>query len=401
MTTRTLHRPTAIERRARIAVAALFLTNGALAANLAPRFPDLKAAFELDNTAFGLAMATWPAGAVTAGLASAFLIRRFGSAYTATIGTAFTALCYFVAVIAPSPIALGAILFVGGAVDTITDTAQNAHGLRIQRRYGRSIINSFHALWSVGAITGGLMAAGAIALDLSLGVHFGIVAALFATMGLAALPYCLRGPDRDGAPEDDAAQQSDEEQPKSRFNARTALTLAAVGIFAFGGILMEGTSMSWSTLYLADELHAPAAIAASGYIAMVSAQFLARLAGDRLVDRFGQRTVARAGGLLAAVGMGAALAFPNVAGTIVGFTLVGLGVATLVPAARQTADSLPGLRPGTGLTALGWLMNLSFLVSPPIIGAVADAASLRAGLLAIPVAGVLVAVFAGVLQRKR
>src|SRR5699024_6428916 len=128
--------------------------------------------------------------------------------------------------------------------------------------------------------------------------------------------------------------------------------------------------------------------------------FVGRLTGDRLVDRLGQRTVARAGGLVAAIGMGLALAFPTVPGTIAGFAAAGLGVATLIPAALHEADELPGLRRGTGLTIVSWLMRLGFLASPPLVGLVADATELRVGLLIVPVAGVLVLVFAGVLRGR-
>ena len=117
---------------------------------------------------------------------------------------------------------------------------------------------------------------------------------------------------------------------------------------AIAGAVVEDAGSSWATLYLRDSLGAPGAIAASGYIAMVGFQFVGRMIGDRLVDRFGERAVARAGGLITAAGMGAALAFPSVPGTIAGFAAAGFGVATVVPAAMHGADQLPGLRPGPG-----------------------------------------------------
>ena len=98
--------------------------------------------------------------------------------------------------------------------------------------------------------------------------------------------------------------------------------------------------------------------------------------------------------------MGLALAFPSVPGTILGFAAVGFGIATLVPAAMHEADELPGLRAGTGLTIVSWLMRLGFLASPPLVGMVADAVGLRYGLLVVPVAGLLVVLLAGVLQNR-
>ncbi|MET0190807.1 MAG: MFS transporter, partial [Pseudonocardia sediminis] len=130
-------------------------------------------------------------------------------------------------------------------------------------------------------------------------------------------------------------------------------------------------------------------------------QVVGRLLGDRMVDRFGQRAMARTGGVLVAGGMGLALAFPTVLGTIAGFGVAGFGVATLVPGAMTAADELPGLAPGTGLTLVTWLMRVGFLVSPPVVGIVADAVGLRVGLLVVPLAGVVVFVLAGVLAGRR
>ena len=176
--------------------------------------------------------------------------------------------------------------------------------------------------------------------------------------------------------------------------------MAALGLIAIGGTVVEDAGNSWATLYLGT-LGAAPALAALGFIALVGAQFVGRMVGDRLVDRFGQRAVARAGGLIAAIGMGLALAFPTVPGTLVGFAAAGFGVATLVPAAMHAADELPGLRHGTGLMVVSWLMRLGFLLSPPLVGLIADQAGLRVGLLSIPVAGLLVALLAGVLEGRR
>lgn len=72
-----------------------------------------------------------------------------------------------------------------------------------------------------------------------------------------------------------------------------------------------------------------------------------------------------------------------------------------MPAAIHGADKLPGLRAGTGLTVVSWLMRLGLLVSPPVVGLVADAVGLRVGLLVVPLAGALVLVLAGVFVVSR
>lgn len=386
--------PSSVDRRARGAVAALFLTNGALFANLLPRYPEIKADLGLSNSVYGLAVAAFPLGAIVAGLASAALIRRFGSARVAVSGTILTSLSLLLAGIAPSLNFFVFGLFLGGAMDAITDVAQNTHALRVQRCYGRSIINSFHAVWSIGAVLGGSMAAAAIALGIPIGVHLTSAAVLFSLVALTALRFCLPGLDD----EVDGEKGADSGEAGSA-GPRTIFILAALVVIATAGAIVEDAGNSWATLYLSS-LGAPPAVAAFGFIALVGAQFLGRLIGDRLVDRFGQRAVARAGGVIVAVGMGTALALPTIPGTIVGFAAAGLGVATLVPAAMHEADELPGLRHGTGLTVVSWLMRLGFLLSPPIVGAIADAAGLQVGLLIIPAVGVAVVLLAGVLQGR-
>ena len=372
----------------------MFLTNGALFANLLPRYPEIKADLALSNSAYGIAIAAFSAGALVAGPAAAAVIRRFRSAVAAVAGSIGIAVFVFAASLAPSAVLLAAALFVAGAFDAITDVGQNAHALRLQRNYGRSIINSLHAVWSAGAVLGGAMGAAAIALGIPRTTHLAVSALLFSAVVLAAYPFLLRGPDTDDHP-------SARAENIGRASFGVYATLVALVFIAIAGAVVEDAASSWATVYLRDSLNTPGAIAASGYIAMVAGQFVGRLIGDRLVDRFGERTVARVGGFITAVGMGAALAFPSVPGTIAGFAAAGFGMATLIPAAMHAADHLPGMRPGTGLTVVTWLLRIGSISSAPVVGLVADATSLRVGLLVVPVAGVAAMVLAVALNPRR
>ncbi|ULE32467.1 MFS transporter [Mycobacterium sp. IDR2000157661] len=381
-------------RRARVAVAALFGSNGALFANLLPRYPEIKADLQLSNAVYGGAIAAFSAGALVAGLTAAALIRRYRSARVAVVGTFGIAAFVVVAGLAAGPVMLAAALFVAGASDAVTDVAQNAHGLRLQRAYGRSIINSFHAVWSAGAILGGSMGAAAIALDISRTVHLTTAALIFSAVVVIAYPHLLKGSDLDSRPAGRSTQGA---------GAGPAVyaALLALVVIAVAGAVVEDAGSSWATLYLRDVLGAPGAVAALGYVGMAGAMVVGRLIGDRLVDRLGERAVVRAGGFITAAGMGAALAFPSILGTIAGFAAAGLGVATLIPAAMHRADQLPGLRPGSGLMVVTWLMRIGFFGAPLIVGVTADATTLRVGLVTVPVAGVVVFALAGVLSVRR
>lgn len=386
--------PDRAARRARAGVGALFFTNGALFANLVPRYPDLKAQLGLSNAAFGSAIAAYGLGALVLGLGAGALVARYGSARTAVVGAVLVAADLVLIGAAPSWGLLVAVLLVAGALDAIADVATNAHALRVERRYSRSILNSLHAVWSIGAVTGAAMGSLAAQLDVALVWHLGVVAVIFAVVALAAARLLLPGPDAVERPVSEHAVAR-----ALRGHAALARTLLVLGTVAAMGQLVEDAGATWGAVYLRGELGASAALGGAAFIALQGAQTIGRLLGDRAVTRFGDRAVARAGALLGGSAMAAALAAPSPAGTIVAFGVVGLGIGTLIPASMRAADALPGLRPGVGLTVVGTVIRLSLLLSPPIVGVVADAASLRVGLLVVPLAAVVVLVLASALPR--
>jgi len=380
--------PTTELRRARAAVGACFFVNAVLYANLVPRMPEVKSALGLSNAALGAALAAVPLGSLLAGLTSAGLIRRFGSARLASFGLVLLSAAVFGVALAPSWSVLAAVLLVSGALDAVVDVAQNAHGLRVQRRYGRSILNAFHGVWSLGSVTGGLLGSAAAGVGLGLPWHLGGSAVLFSLVAVLGYRWTLRGRDQDDRPAVQEAAGDGSGAPAARRLTRPALlALAALGLLAACGVFVEDAGSSWSTLYLRTDLGAAPALAGLGYVALSVAMTVGRLTGDRVVDRFGQRRVVRAGGALGAVGMGTALAFPSIPLTLVGFALAGLGVATLIPAVFQAADDVPGLPHGLGLAVSNWLLRLGLLASPLLVGLVADAAGLRVALLVVVLAG--------------
>lgn len=380
-------------RRARLAVAALFLTNGALFANLVPRLPEVKDDLALSNAAYGVVLAAMPAGALVAGLLAGVLVARLRSSRVAVAGTFAVAAGFAVVPHVSAAAPLASLLFVVGGLDAIVDVAQNAHGLRVQRRYGRSIVNGLHGLWSIGAVTGGLLGVGAAGLGVPLSVHLAVSGVLFAAVAFGAYPFLLPGAEHEGEPVTPA-------RGGGRGPRRSRLALAPLGALAVCGALVEDAGSSWGAVYLRGEVGAGPATAGLAFVALQAAMTAGRLTGDRVVDRLGARAVTRGGGVLTAAGMGLTLAVPSVGTTVVGYALAGLGVATLAPGVMHAADELPGLARGAGLTVVSWVLRMGFLVSPPLVGIVADAASLRVALVAVVLAGVGMVVLGGVLPTR-
>jgi MFS family permease len=383
-----------VARRARGAVAVLFLANGALFANVVPRYPDLKAELGLSNAALGSAVAAYGLGALVVGMVAGVLVSRWGSVRVAPVTTVAIAANLVLLGLAPSWIALATALFVAGSLDAIADVASNSHGMRVERRYGRSILNSLHGLWSVGAVVGGAMGAAAAGLGLAVGWHLAIAGALFAALAVGASRFLLPGLD-------DTERPAHTDQPPGRRPRLGRLGLAeravALGTVAALAQVMEDTGGAWGVVYLREDLGAAAAVSGLGFVALQTFQTLGRLLGDRLVSRYGDRAVARAGTSLAAGAMVAALAMPATVSTVLALGAVGLGIGTLIPASMRTADNLPGLPRGVGLTVAGTVNRIAMLAAPPLIGIIADGYGLRAGLLVIPLAAALVLLLARVL----
>ncbi|SDP58246.1 Fucose permease [Klenkia soli] len=387
--------PTRELRRARIAVATCFALNAVFYANLVPRLPELRDDLGLSNAALGTALAAAPLGALVMGPAAAVLIARLGSGPVASLGLTGLGVGVAVAASAPNWAVLALALLLVGALDTIVDVAQNAHGLRVQRGYGRSILNALHGLWSLGAVAGGVLGSAVAGLGVPLGLHLWVSAAVFGLVALLVRRWMLPGPD---APEESTAPAP---ASGARSHRRSAVgALAVLGVLAAAGAFVEDSAASWSAIWLRDDLAASVVTAGLGFVAFQVAMTAGRLTGDRVVDRFGQRRVARVGGAVIAAGFVLMLSAPTVPTTLVGYALAGLGVATLVPAVYAAADALPGLGTGVGLTVVNLLLRIGFLVSPPLIGLLSDVVSLRAGLLTVVVAGLAVLVLGRSLRAR-
>lgn len=387
--------------RARTGVSLMFLTNGVLFSALLPRYPEIKAAFDLTNSQFGLLVVAFPTGALVAAGLGGRVIRRLGVLRTNAVGSVLLAVALAVAAASGSVWSFAAMLLLAGAVDALVDAAQNVQGVLVEQWRGRSAMNSFHALWSVGATTGGLVGAMAAASGVSISTQMVVNGAVWVVVALVAcrlavVPEHVRSQLR----ADEAAPAGEDAAGRSSSVRRHAWRLLVpFVVLAICGTLVEDVANNWAVLYLGDVVAAPTAVAGLGLSAALGAQFVGRVLGDPMTDRWGRIAVARAGGLLVASGSLLVVLAPTYVVALGGFAVAGFGSATLVPAAFAAAGRVPGLPEGTGIAVLGWLMRIGFLVTSPAIGSVADLTSLRAGLL-VPVAAGLVAAAVAHGQRR-
>ena len=357
--------------RARRAVAFVFFAHGALFGSWVARIPARQADLGLSEGELGLALFGATAGAMAGLPVAGYVVARNGSRSAVTRILPAYALGLASLALPQSLLTLTVALFAFGVTAGIVDVAMNAHGLAVEGELGRAILSSLHAAWSLGGLAGAGGGAIAAALDVEPLGHFAVAAALIALGGLAAARSLLP-----------ASADRPEEPPRLR---RPPALLAALGALAFCGLFAEGAVADWSAVYLAGPVDAGAAVAALGFAAFSVTMVVFRLLGDALTTRFGPVRLTRVGGLVAAAGLAAALAFPEPAVVLAGFACIGVGLAALVPIVFRAAGSLPGVPAGVGIAALTTIGYSAFVVSPPAIGLLAEISSLRVSLVLVTV----------------
>jgi MFS family permease len=168
--------------------------------------------------------------------------------------------------------------------------------------------------------------------------------------------------------------------------------LLMIGALILAAMLAEGVMYNWSVLYVQQSLGAPADRAALAYMVFSAATAAMRFAGDAVRARVAERTVLVAGAVLASVSMLGVLLLATVWSAFVGFALVGVGLATLVPILYNATTRIPGVSRAAALASASSIGYVGFLVGPPLIGGIAHATSLATALGVLVLAcGVLVA----------
>ncbi|HEX6022612.1 MAG TPA: MFS transporter [Solirubrobacter sp.] len=342
----------------RAATFAVFAVNGAMIGTWVAHIPWLQERLDVSKTTIGFALLCMAAGALIAMPLTGQILDRRRSAGVTRAATLIYCLMLPLPLLAPSAPALGAILFVFGAANGAMDVSMNAHGVAVERELKRPIMSSLHGGWSVGGfIAAGLAAiAGALGADprvwaLGVGVALWLIG-LFVTARLGS-----------------ASTHSE----SSGF-ALPSRGVILIGALCFLAMVTEGAIGDWSGIYLRQDLGSSAAAAATGFTGFSAGMAVARLGGDWLNERLGAGLLLRAGMALVAAALGAALLIAEPVPAVIGFGLVGLGIANAVPILFSAAGRHEPS--GPSLAAVFTVGYTGFIVGPPLIGGLADAMGL-------------------------
>jgi predicted MFS family arabinose efflux permease len=390
-------------RRARVAVALLFLLYGVILGSWTSRIPAVKQRLGVSDGQLSLALLAFAAGAIVGMQAVGRLVDRYGSRRVMIPAALVDGAILLGPAFAPNLPLLVLALFSFGAVHGTLNVAMNANAVEVQRAWGRPIISSFHAVYSIGGFIGsalgGLYARAGLGPAVSFATVTGVVVLGVGWSSRWALsqqggptPPDTSSPVAMAAPAEPATSVPQPAPPSALARLRTFFApsnaVLFLGALAFCCLVGEGAAADWSAVYLRDNLHTSAGFAAVAYAAFSIAMTAGRLVGDRLTARLGPVRLVRGCGVLASAGLAAGLLVNAPIAGVIGFACLGAGLSCIVPQVFSTAGTRDPARAGEAIARVASLGFIGFIVGPIVIGGAAEVVGLPTA-LAIPVVLVL------------
>jgi hypothetical protein len=371
---------TDVLRRGRAALAFSFFAQGVAFALLVTRIPAIQDRYGVSDGLLPAFLAAVPVLAGVGSVCTEQLVKKIPASQVLRWSQPVVLLALLGVGAGEHMVELGISLAAFGLAVGALDASMNMLGVSLQRSYGRSIMLGFHAVYSLGGISGASLAWAGAHWDLPLFVSYLPVVLVLLPAALVGSRWYVDG----GGPEDKAAAEAGAAGGRLAFSL--LLPLCLVMCFAYIG---DSTVSNWSAKYLVDVLGSSDEMATVPYNVYMVTTLLGRSIGDLGVRRFGAAAVVRAGAVIAAVGFAVVAGAPGAWVGMLGFTLLGLGLCVLVP---QTFAAAGRLFPGASDAAVARLNifnYVGFLIGSPLVGALGDAWSYRGAML-VPMALVLV-----------
>ncbi len=371
---------TDVLRRGRASLAFGFFVQGVAFALLVTRIPAMQDRYGVSDALLPVFLAAVPILAGAGSVTTERLVRRIRPSRLLRWSQPVVLLALLGVGAGDQVAELAVVLGVFGLSVGMLDASMNMLGVSLQRAYGRSIMLSFHAAYSLGGILGASLAWVGAHAELTLWMSYLPVVAVLLPAVLVGSRWYVDG---ETGPAEAGETKGDETKGLA---FRLLLPLCLVMTFAYIG---DSTVSNWSAKYVKDVLGGSEQLATVPYNVYMVTTLVGRSVGDLGVRRFGAVAVVRLGALVAACGFVVVAVAPGAWVGMLGFTLLGIGLCVLVP---QTFAAAGRLFPGASDAAVARLNifnYVGFLVGSPLVGALGEAWSYRGAML-VPMALVLV-----------
>jgi MFS family permease len=364
--------------RIRWAVSLFYFAMGLCFATWASRIPHIKAALGLSDGQLGTILFALPVGQLTMMYFSGKLVTRFGSHRILPFSILMYAFSLTNLGLATNAWQLALGLYAFGIFGNLTNIAVNTQGVYTEGLFKRTIMSSFHGMWSLAGFTGALVGLGMLALELSTYSHFLIVAFIAFLLIAFNFKFLIKAKETIRADKPKGFRKPDK-------------TLVLLGVIGFCSMASEGIMFDWSGVFFKDIVKVPGALVILGYTSFMIMMASGRFFGDALINKVGRKRVMQMSGIMISTGFFTAVLFPYIIPSTLAFMLIGLGVSTVVPTLYSIAGKHPTIPTGEALTAVSSVSFLGFLMGPPVIGYIAELSSLRFSFAFIGIFGFAIA----------
>jgi MFS family permease len=365
------------KKRIRRAVALLYFCMGLMFASWASRIPDIKTKLHLNDALFGTILFAMPAAQFIMMTFSGKLVTRFGSRKMALFALPLYSICLSNIGLVREGWQLAIALFLFGLAGNLCNISINTQGIAAEQLYQRPIMSSFHGGWSFAGFTGALIGLAMINLNIAPYWHFVTVVLIVWSIIWFSHTSLAKG-----------KQTRNADMPRRRFFNKPDRALVQLGVIGFFSMASEGAMFDWSGVYFKDVVKAPSSLVILGYtsfmIMMASGRFLA----DYMTSKIGRKRLLQICGIMISTGLYTAVIFPYLITSTIAFMLVGLGVSSIVPSVYSAAGRHSKVPPGIALATVASVSFLGFLMGPPMIGYISQAAGLRYSFAVIGIFGI-------------
>ncbi|AKP34195.1 MFS transporter [Yersinia aleksiciae] len=380
------------QKKQSIILSLLFFIHGMVYASLVPWLPEIKERFELSNSMVGIMVSAIPAGSITFGLLSKKFINLIGLYWATNITFLFLIICISIVPFSSSWYGITLTLFLFGVFDSWGDTCINVQAINVQKLSGQSLINRFHGAGSIGTIWGGLIAVSAIGIGLSM-AKFNIIVLLINSIMLMAYIVFFRS-------------EKTQSEIFIRGNIKGNISYSENQLYIIALILLvftcgiEETASIWGAIYMKDYYAVSATVSGLPYLGCQICMVIGRIFGDYFTNKFGKIIILKCGVIIAALGVLTVISISSAVFTVLGFSLIGLGISVVFPLIISFIGQLPNINATNGITFATWTSRIGLLLTPPLLGMLADSTSLRAALVAILVGCLFILLLINILSGK-
>ena len=360
--------------KARIAITTAFIINGSMAGTFYSRVADIKEDLNLSNSALGFALLIISIGVLLGIGFSGKQTAKSGSAPITFYGTYSLGAAILLVGTANNYVTLCLTLFVLGACLAVQDVAMNSHAIVLEHEAGKRYMSTFHAMFSLGALGGGVVGAWFSQHNIELMKHAAFIAMLVFLANFFVRNWFLPA-------------ELDQHPLEGKKKIKRPKIFLIVGLLGLCGAIGEGSAGDWGAILARDTFDATPFISTLPFISFSAAMVIGRLFGDRLATKYGPMKLIIGGGLIAGIGLGSGLLIGGIGGVIFGWLTLGIGLSTVIPMLFTQAGEIAKTRfegqfaPSEGVAMVSGIAYFGFLVGPPTLGFLGDAIGLRWAML--------------------